>query len=330
MSLRTVSARHIRLISVYWTRYAVRSGAGLVFLILGLLFGLGVAQALLAPVEMMIDQEAKAGRATDTQAVVAEFVNFGRPVVEWALSVPSREDGVSRDMAGPTTLPGQPATTAPAGPAAVPPADPWARFLLDEQPALLSAVFLVLMFGMPLLVPFLAFNQVSGDVQSRGLRYVLLRTERASIFFGRYVGTVVFSTLVMIFIVLTITFYLGVRIQVYPAGALVAWGLHGVLSLAVLMLPYIALCAWISASVDSPFLSLFLGVLVIGGVRLLAFIASLTWEPATYLKYTLPWGLQNHLLHPELTHSLGTVLACLGYAAVFLLLGYRRFETRDL
>ena len=59
MSLRTVSARHIRLVSLHWTRYAVRSGAGLVFLILALLFGLGVAQTILTPIEMMIDQQTK-------------------------------------------------------------------------------------------------------------------------------------------------------------------------------------------------------------------------------------------------------------------------------
>ncbi len=338
MSLRTVSRRHLGLISLHWTRYAVRGGAGLTFLIIALLFGLGVAQGILTPVEMLMAQEKRQGRETSREEIVAIIVDSGRPVARWALGGGSGDD----EAAAATTGPGQPSPPGPmmeqpapdapasAGPPADPPADPWTTFLLDDRPALLSAVFLILVFGMPLLIPFLAFNQISGDVQSRGLRYVLLRTERAGIFFGRFLGTAIFSTLVMAFIVATITFYVGVKINIYSAGPLAAWGLHGFLALAILMLPYIAVCSWISASVDSPFFSLVLANLVIGGVVLFAFLASLQWKPAAYLKYALPWGVQNHLFHPELTHSLGAALACLGYTVVFLLLGYHRFETRDL
>ena len=44
----------------------------------------------------------------------------------------------------------------------------------------------------------------------------------------------------------------------------------------------------------------------------------------------LPWGWQNHLLHPEPSHWLAAGLACLLYTGVFLMLGYARFDTRDL
>ena len=90
------------------------------------------------------------------------------------------------------------------------------------------------------------------------------------------------------------------------------------------------MCSWLSAWIDSPFVSLLVASLLIGGLPLFAKLAGLKWELAGHLKFLLPWGLQNHLLHPELTHSLGTALACLGYTVVFLLLGYHRFETRDL
>ena len=53
---------------------------------------------------------------------------------------------------------------------------------------------------MPFVISFLAFNQISGDVQNHGLRYLLLRTARCNIFFGRFIGTVLFSTAVMAFI----------------------------------------------------------------------------------------------------------------------------------
>ena len=306
MSLRNVSASHIRLISLYQTRHTVRGGAGLVFLMITLLFGLGVAQAVLTPVEKIMAEQAKAGVEPDAERVVSEiFEVVGRPVVQWALGIESDENSSASS-------------------------DVWTTFLLDDRPALLSIIFLILLFGMPLLISFLAFNQIAGDVQNRGLRYLLLRTERANIFIGRFLGTAFFSTLVIAFIIGTITFYLGVNIRIYSAGPLIGWALHGFLALSVLMLPYIAICSWISASVDSAFISLVLAKGVIVGVWLFSLLGSLVWKPAIYINYALPWGLQNHLLHPHLSHSLGAALACLGYMLVFLFLGYYRFETRDL
>ncbi len=330
MSLRDLSASHLRLISLYRTRHTVRGGAGLVFLMITLLFGLSVAQIVLAPVEKMMAQQAKDGQEADPKEVVAVIVKIGRHVIQWTLGIQGDENA---DPSATNRQDHSPPNTSPmallAGQAAA--RDPWTTFLLDDRPALLSIIFLILIFGMPLLISFLAFNQISGDVQSRGLRYVLLRTARANVFFGRFLGTAFFSTLVIAIIIATITFYLGVNIKIYPAGLLVAWALHGFLALAVLMLPYIALCSLISVSVDSPFVSLILAKLAIGGVWLFAVIGShYLWKPTIHLKYALPWGLQNHLLHPDLTHSLPAALACLGYMLVFLILGYHRFETRDL
>ncbi|MHC4520939.1 MAG: hypothetical protein ACYTAS_20295, partial [Planctomycetota bacterium] len=183
---------------------------------------------------------------------------------------------------------------------------------------------------MPFVISFLAFNQVSGDVQTRGLRYLLPRTERRNIFFGRFLGVAAFSTLVMAFIMATIVLYLGMKIRIYPAAALMGWGLQGFLALAILMLPYIAVCSLISASVDSPFLSLILAKLVIAGVLLIALVGGLAWKPTKYILYVLPWGWQNHLLHPEASHWFAAVLACLAYTSVMLTLGYVRFARRDL
>jgi len=183
---------------------------------------------------------------------------------------------------------------------------------------------------MPLVISFLAYNQVSGDIQSHGLRYLLLRTERRDIYFGRFLGTVIFSTAVMAIIVVTITFYLGIKIRIYPAPALAAWAVHGFLALAILMVPYIAVCSLISASVDSPFLSLVLAKVTIAGVLLLGLLGGLAWKPAKYIAYALPWGWQNNLLHPHPSHWLGAIVACLGYTGLFLMLGYYHFDRRDL
>ena len=326
MSLKTLTISHIRLISLYWSRYAVRSGSGLVYLLIALTFGLMVAHMLIMPVEQLIVQQKREIGRTDPVIIRNTIVGIGQPIAQWILGEKTMAE-IGRENAARQRS----AMNNPDGASMQDDnATPWMSFLLEKKPALLSAIFLVLLFGMPFVISFLAYNQISGDVQSHGLRYLLLRTERSNIYFGRFIGTVLFSTAVTAIIVATITLYLGAKTRIYPAPDLLVWATQGFLALALLMVPYIAVCSLISASVDSPFLSLVLAKIVIAGVLLMAILGGLAWKPAKYLKYALPWGWQCNLLHPEPAHWLGAVAACLAYTAVFLMLGYYRFERRDL
>lgn len=314
-----INARHLRLISRQAASNSIRSGTGLVFLLSTLLFGLLSAQMIIAPVEMM-----QAPRAHDPDASpsasVDDFLTFARPAVTWILG---------GKIEPPSGLPGLGPPPAPATPAEKA-RQRWVSYLLDEKPALLSAILLVFIFGIPLLVPFVAFNQVSGDAQSRGLRYLLLRTERANIFFGRYLGTVAFSILVVAITLSLVTLYLGLRIAIYPAGPLFGWALRGFLAVVLLLLPYVALCALLSALIDSPFVSLLAAGLIIGGTPVLAWLASTKWPPAGNLQFLTPWGIQNYLLHPDPSHAVTAASGCLAYTAIFLFLGHLYFARRDL
>ena len=186
------------------------------------------------------------------------------------------------------------------------------------------------MLFMPFLVAIGGFNQFSGDVGSRGLRYLLLRTERANIFFGRFIGTTIYTICVVAILVAVVVLYLGGKVGIYGWGELFIWAGWGILALAIVCVPYVALCSWISASIDSPLASLVVSKLVIGFVPAAALIAGMAWEPGGYLKYLLPWGIQNDLLHPDAGPIVVASAACLGYAVVFLALGYRHFSRRDL
>ncbi len=325
MSLKSISLAHVRLISQYWTRFAVRSGSGLVYLLIVLIFGLSVANNLISPVEFLMVQQEKEMGHRDPNAVQELIVKLGKPVIKFVLGTKSigevaKEASQEPMMMGPLMMEKEDKTVA----------GRWALFLLEDRPALLSSIFLILVFGLPFAISFLAFNQTTGDIQSRGLRYLLLRTERSNIFLGRFLGTAIFSTGVIAFLILTIVLYLGLKTRLYPARDLLIWSIQGFYALSILMLPYIALCAMISACVSSTFLSLILAKLLIAGTLLFAVLGRLVWEPLKYIKWLLPWGWQNHLLHPSFTHWGCASLACLVYTAVFLMLGYRRFAKRDL
>ncbi len=304
MSLHTVNRQHLKLISLYSGRYAMRGGTGIIFAILVLVCGLLIAHLFVSPVEMQKENvRSNMGLEVEDQKILEDLVDFARPGVMWALGGSGGDEERT---------------------------EKWTSYLLDKKPAMLSAIFLVMIFILPFLVALGAFNQFSGDIGSRGLRYHLLRTERPNIFFGRFLGTALFNILVMVFLLVVIILYIGFKLQVYAWPDLFTWGLRGLIAFTLICLPYVALCSWMSASMDSPFLSLVICNLVVGIVPLFAKIGSLTWEPASYVIYVLPWGIHNYLLHHNLLVVLGAAAACLGYTALFLFLGHRHFQKRDL
>lgn len=308
-----MNGRHVLLIASYSARHSVRGGIGLVFLLLALTFGLIVAHMMLQPVEMVANQVAKRARNGDqveaTQQALQAITDQAHPVVAWMLT---------------------PAGSGEAEPAAKDAADAWADYLLVDRPALLSAIFLILLFGWPLVVAFGAFDLFSGDIGSRQLRYQLLRADRSSIYFGRLLGLLGTFTLVLLLVGATVAAYIGLKLPVYSWPALLAWSAHGTVALIVVSLPYVALCAWLSASFGSSFGSLTIASLVIGGVPLLALLGRSTHEAVGYVNYVLPWGFQMRLFHHEPAQVALAVGGCALQTLVYTWLGHRTFTRRDL
>lgn len=304
MSIRHLNARQLALICRYSIRHSLRSGSAIVFMLLAVFFGLMVANAIISPFEALLAQAGPAGMSQHDAEQIA------RPAVEWAIAPHASDNPAVQRAAEERTR-------------------RWADYLLDERPAALSAIFLVLLFGMPLVIPFGAFNQTAGDIGNRGLRYVLLRTERANIFVGRLLATMAFTVFVEAIVILTIALYLWLKVGVYGGVEIASWSVRGFVALAVSGLPYVAACAWISAARDSAMSSLVIANTVIGGV-LLGPVIALAWEPARFVTYLLPWAVQNDLLAP----GSGTVAvafgACVLYTIVFVSLGLWTFGRRDL
>jgi ABC-type transport system involved in multi-copper enzyme maturation permease subunit len=314
VSLKDLNWRHLKLISLYPSRHAIRGGTGIVFAILVFSTGLLIAHLILQPMEMMKQQSRdQSGYEMNDKQAMDVVVRITRPVVAWAVEGGANKEKsqIRTDLQSDKKL-------------------DWPSFLLDKKPALLSAIFLIMIFVAPFLVALGAFNQFSGDVQSRGLRYQLFRTERTNIFFGRFVGTAIFTFSLMAFLIAIIALYLGLKVNLYEGSTLIGWSLRGVFALCIVCLPYIALCSLISVMIDSPFGSLTINSLIISCVPFFAYIAKTQWEPAGVIKYALPWGVQSYLLHYNPLVVTGAVAACLGYTVVFLLLGHLYFCRRDL
>jgi ABC-type Na+ efflux pump permease subunit len=295
---------HLNLIARTHVKYSVRGGAGLVFLLITLFTGLGIGSCVIDPVESIkkgqqdfSDQTGRKVDNADTKRVVDEVVReVGMPLIK-------RFTGAS---------------------------DEQAKYLLVEKPALISAIMAVLMFFIPFLVSLGAFNQTSGDIGNRGLRYQLLRTERANIFLGRLLGTMLFTMLVLGIVMGILMLYLVFKAGFYPAGDVILWMIQGYIAMMIYALPWIAFCAWLSAAIDSPFGALVLIQLVVIMFPVLIWFGERIQPKAAYADYAIPWGYKYWLMHPNIGTYMAGVGAMLGFTALFTWLGLRLFQKRDL
>src|SRR5262249_48885158 len=153
-----VTPRHVRLIAGASVKHGIRSGTGIVYLVLTAMTGLIVAQTSLKPAEI-IQEYMQNARPEVVASQFAELVQKAQPTVKYFTGA----------------------------------SDSQVQSLSTAPPAILSATWIILLFLVPCLVAFGAFNQLSGDVQHKGVRYLLLRTDRASLFLGRLVGTYLYT-----------------------------------------------------------------------------------------------------------------------------------------
>lgn len=295
-----VQWRHIRIVSNYWMRFSVRTGGGLMALFLVLITGLSVAHLFITPVEGLMERAPELGHtegeAADAIARVAESEQI-RDVVQW---ITGQDQGE-------------------------------VEYLLREQPALLSVIWLMLLMFFPFVTAIGAFNQTSGDIGNRGLRYLLLRTERTNVYLGRSLGTLYFSTASLLLLMVLVLLYVGLKLNLYGFGELMGSGLQGTLALLFLSLPYIAMCGWLSSLFDSAFASLAICLLMVGG-PIVAFkvIDAASRTDLEWLQRLLPWGWKYELLSGDIGTRLLAYGVMLGFTAFFMALGMRHFHRRDL
>lgn len=289
---------HLNLIARHSVRHGIRGGAGLVSLFLTLVIGLYLASIVLRPLEM-VDRFGDSSDA-DTEMVAKvnrQVVSIAGKAINWVVE----------------------------------PTDEQFDYLTSEKPAMVSAILVLLFLATPFFACLAGFNQTSGDISTRGLRFLLIRTERANIFIGRFIGTYLFSALVNLALIAILSIYVAVKLKVHPPGDMVVWLLQGYLRIMVFSLPYIAVCAWVSCAIESAFGSLVIAWMLTYMFPLIIGQAANIESSLRYFQYATPWGYKYWLLQPGLSLQflLGLVVM-MAFTAVFLFFGMRYFAKRDL
>ncbi len=300
-SLTGLRADHVGLIGRYFVRFSTRTGAGLMTVLLVLIVGLSIAAAFTVPLEATMSSSPDLGHTQGEAASAVDRVARSSDFAKIAESV------TGSDAAQ-------------------------VKYLLQRQPALLSGILLVLLMAFPFLTCLGASNQTSGDIGSRGLRYLLLRTERPNIYLGRLAGTFLFLAASIALLMLLLAVYIGVKFNIYPALDLLGWTLQGFVALLLICLPYVAMCAWMSALLESAFGSLAICLLVTGFpiVFLKLVVSSSGGGRNAWIERALPWGWKYDLLSGDVQTRLLAYAAMLAFTALFTGIGLYAFRRRDL
>lgn len=150
MSIRSINLRHIWIIALYNVRFVIRRGGAITFFVISLLTVLGISSLFFTGLEAFAHSQE--GAPMITPALLDMFAQSEDVVlmVDWLLGAEGQGD-----------------------------------HLLRQKPALLSIIYLWMAVFLPYLICLGSFNQTSGDINNKGLRFLLLRTERVNIFVGR-------------------------------------------------------------------------------------------------------------------------------------------------
>lgn len=199
---------------------------------------------------------------------------------------------------------------------------------LSSMPLIVIAFAWFAMLFLPMLTALMGFDQISGELQSRSIRFVTLRARRASLLGGKVLAQLALLVGLTAVINLGVFAYAALSVEGFPAGSgFVALARFWALTL-VYATSYVGLVALCSSLFRTPILSLLTSIaalLAFGALHLLSL-----FEKLSFLKYALPSHYEEGFFQPDPLRVLGSVGAFAALAALFLVLSWLTLRARDV
>ncbi len=214
-------------------------------------------------------------------------------------------------------------------------------------PFVLLAVFKLGLRFLPFFAALIGFDQLSSEIGNRSVRYLVARARRSSLLLGKYAVQLTLLALLtfaatVFMVVLARFFSEDLAFSALPLLTLKLWLCSWVLSVA-----YMGLTTLCSSLFRQPALSLFLNIIFLFVIWCVDFVGSIfnvpgstpanemiaaarTDSPLAYLRYASVWHYADDLMHPHWQRFLPAAAAHLGFAVIFLGLGYLVLRKRDL
>lgn len=203
---------------------------------------------------------------------------------------------------------------------------------LAQVPIEVLLVFKVTLFFLPAYVALMGFDQISGEVAPRSMRYLTVRARRSSVLMGKFLTQA--SLLVGLVLVIDLAIFVYARV-LNPDFGFAALSLNLLkfwLAAIVFSLAYVALTTLCSCVFRSPGVSLIFNFILLFVFWLMDTVGQDEGETGVrrVLGYLSPSHYAGDLLHPKITEFGVSGAAYAAFATLFLLGAYGALRARDL
>jgi ABC-type transport system involved in multi-copper enzyme maturation permease subunit len=203
---------------------------------------------------------------------------------------------------------------------------------LSQVPVVVLVVFKVTLFFLPAYVALMGFDQISGEVGPRSIRYLTVRSRRSSLLLGKFLTQASLLLGLVLFIDLAIFIYAKATNPEFTFGAMGLNLLKYWVAAIVFSLAYLALTTFCSAIFRSPAVSLVFNFIILFTFWLMDSVGR-AFEGehfVEYLRFLTPSYYSANLLHPAVSQFGLSGLAYAVFAAIFLGGAYAVLRARDL
>lgn len=203
---------------------------------------------------------------------------------------------------------------------------------LAQVPLVVVVVFKITLFFLPAYVALMGFDQISGEVGPRSIRYLTVRARRSSLLLGKFLTQASLLVGLVLVIDLAIFIYAKVTNPDFTVGAMALGLLKYWLAALVFSLAYLAMTTFCSAIFRSPAVSLVFNFILLLTFWLMDTVgrAYVDQGPIEYLRFLSPSFYSTNLLHPDVAKFGVSGLAYAAFALIFLGGAHAVLRARDL
>jgi ABC-2 type transport system permease protein len=199
---------------------------------------------------------------------------------------------------------------------------------LASIPLIVTFFALFALFVLPLVTALLGFDQVSGELQSRSIRFVSLRVRRGSLLAGKVMAQLALLVSLTAIINLGVFAFAAFYVSGFQFGA-------GLLALArfwsltlFYATAYVGLATLCSTLFRAPIFSLLVNISVLVAFVMIGFMSN--FENLSFLAYVVPSHYKDGLFSPDPLAVVESVGVYSAYAAGFLGLAFFTLRARDI
>jgi len=203
---------------------------------------------------------------------------------------------------------------------------------LAQVPLEVLVVFKITLFFLPAYVVLMGFDQISGEVGPRSMRYLTVRARRSSVLLGKFLSQATLLLGLVLIIDLAIFVYARIANPDFGFADVVLNLLKFWLAAIVFSLAYVSLTTLCSALFRSPAVSLVFNFILLFIFWLMDTVGRASGEDGVlrFLRYLSPSYYAGNLLHPRLAEFAASGAAYAAFATIFLLGAYAVLRARDL